>query len=198
MKEIYLLRHGDTDATEKGYYAGWSDIALSLRGKKRIAKVREFLPPDGFRKIFVSPLRRTQETASLLVSQGPFEVCEEIKERSFGNWEGRGWKEIEEQFPQEMLEWRKNPLLFTPPGGESFQVVLERVTLFWERLGKESPGRYLVVTHGGVIRSLLVHLFKMNFASTFYFLLDPGVLVKIREENGFPLLVSMVNVEAEG
>ena len=34
MKEIYLLRHGDTDATEKGYFAGWTDVPLS-KGRKK-------------------------------------------------------------------------------------------------------------------------------------------------------------------
>ena len=29
VKDIYLLHHGDTDATEKGYFAGWTDV-LSL------------------------------------------------------------------------------------------------------------------------------------------------------------------------
>ncbi|NSW76686.1 MAG: alpha-ribazole phosphatase [Candidatus Atribacteria bacterium] len=195
MKEIYLVRHGDTDATERGYYAGWMDIPLSAGGRARILRVREMLPRDGFRKVLVSPLKRTLETARIVVEDAPLEICEELKERSFGSWEGRGWKEIEENFPEEMAAWRRDPLRFTPPGGESFEVVLARVVSFWERLRLEPEGRYLLVTHGGVIRSLLVHLLRLDFASTFHILLDPGVVVKIREENGFSQLVHIVNVE---
>lgn len=195
VKEVYLLRHGDTDATERGYYAGWMDIPLSERGKRRIELVRKLLPWDGFRKVLVSPMKRTLETARIVVPDEPLEICEEIRERSFGSWEGKGWKEIETSFPEEMAEWRRDPLRFTPPGGESFEVVLARVVSFWERLRREPEGRYLVVTHGGVIRSLLVHLLRMDFASTFHVLLDPGVVVKIREEDGFAQLVHIVNTE---
>jgi Fructose-2,6-bisphosphatase len=195
MREIYLLRHGDTHATENGYYAGWMDVPLSEGGRRRVEKSREFLPRNGFQKVFVSPLRRTLETARIVVPDMPMEIREELRERSFGSWEGKGWKEIEAGFPEEMVEWRKDPLRFTPPGGESFQVVLERVVAFWEKLRQEPEGSYLLVTHGGVIRSLLVHLLRMDFASTFHVLLDPGVVVRIREEQGFTQLVSIMNIE---
>ncbi|MGC8777831.1 MAG: alpha-ribazole phosphatase [Candidatus Caldatribacteriaceae bacterium] len=195
MKEVYLLRHGDTDATENGYYAGWMDIPLSVRGKRRIERVREVLPVGSFRRVLVSPLQRTVETARIVVGDKPLEVREELRERSFGSWEGKNWKEIEECFPEDIRRWRQDPLHFTPPGGESFAVVLERVVSFWEWLREEPPGRYLLVTHGGVIRSLLVHLLRMDFASTFHVLLDPGVVVKIREEENFPQLVHILNLE---
>lgn len=195
MKEVYLLRHGDTEATENGYYAGWMDIPLSERGRRRIIRVREVLSFDGFRKVFVSPLKRAIETARIVSSDSPLEICKEIQERSFGVWEGKRWEEIELLFPEEIKKWRENPLLFTPPGGESFKVILERVVGFWGRLQEEPSGKYLVVTHGGVIRSLLVHLLGMDFSSTFRVLLDPGVLVKIKEENNFAQLVNILNVE---
>lgn len=195
MKEVYLLRHGDTEATENGYYAGWMDISLSEKGRKRIVRVRETLPFNDFQKIFVSPLKRAIETARIVSSDSPLEICKEIQERSFGVWEGKRWEDIETLFPEDMKKWRENPLLFTPPGGESFKVILERVVSFWERLLREPPGRYLVVTHGGVIRSLLVHLLEVDFSSTFRVLLDPGVVVKVKEENGFIQLVNIVNVE---
>ncbi|MEN3186343.1 MAG: alpha-ribazole phosphatase [Atribacterota bacterium] len=197
MKEIYLLRHGDTDATERGYYAGWMDIPLSPEGRRRILRVREMLPQDGFRKVLVSPLKRTLETAQIVAYGAPLEIHEALKERSFGVWEGKGWTEIETGFPEEMRAWRRDPLHFTPPGGESFEAVLLRVATFWETFQKEPEGRYLLVTHGGVIRSLLVHLLRIDFASTFSILLDPGVVVQFREEGGFLQLISLVNVEGE-
>ncbi|HOQ68133.1 MAG TPA: histidine phosphatase family protein, partial [Candidatus Atribacteria bacterium] len=74
MKDIYLLRHGDTDATEKGYFAGWTDVPLSERGRKRINKVKEILKEVELERILVSPLVRTQETAQLIAPSGSWEV----------------------------------------------------------------------------------------------------------------------------
>lgn len=180
MKEIYLLRHGDTEATEKGFFAGWSDVPLSPKGERRIRKLQQnLLKGVSFEKVFCSPLLRTLQTARLLVPDADVEIVPEIKERSFGSWEGKSWEELEKEHPVEVLEWKRDPLSFTPPGGESFREVLSRVSSFWHQLLKMENGRYLLVTHAGVIRCFLVKAMDIEFASTFRVLLDPGVLVKI-------------------
>ncbi len=198
MKEICLVRHGDTDATEREYFAGWMNIPLTHRGRERIRRVREFLGARTFDYVFASPLARTIETALLLAgTEVPLEVCEDLKERSFGSWEGEGWRNLREKYPREVAEWEKDPLRFTPPGGESFEKVLERVARFWERLKGFPDGRYLVVTHAGVLRCFLVHLLGIRFEQTFSLLLDPGVLIVVRENNGFTQVTELVNFEVE-
>lgn len=198
MKEVCLVRHGDTDATEREYFAGWMNIPLTQRGRERIRKVREFLGTKTFDYVFASPLARTIETALLLAgTEVPLEVCEDLKERSFGSWEGEGWRNLREKYPKEVAEWEKDPLRFTPPGGESFEKVLGRVARFWERLRGFPDGRYLVVTHAGVLRCFLVHLLGIRFEQTFALLLDPGVLIVVRENNGFAQVTELVNFEVE-
>ena len=197
MKEIYLLRHGDTDATEKGYFAGWTDVPLSPKGERRINKVREILKGVEFERVFVSPLCRTQETARLVAPSESWEVREEIKERSFGSWEGKSWEDLEKESPEEVKKWREAPSLFVPPGGESFSTILERVVPFWEELLGRPEERVLVVTHGGVIRSIFAYLLEVDFAATYCFLFDPGVLVKTRGNHSFCQVVNILNTEIE-
>jgi len=197
VKDIYLLRHGDTDATEKGYFAGWTDVPLSLKGERRINKVREILKGVEFERVFVSPLCRTQETARLVAPSESWEVREEIKERYFGSWEGKRWEDLEQESPEEVKRWREAPFRFTPPGGESFQAVLERVVPFWEELVRGSEERVLVVTHGGVIRSIFAYLLQVDLAATSCFLFDPGVLVKIRGNHSFCQVTAILNTEVE-
>lgn len=198
MKEIYLVRHGDTDATEKEYFAGWMNLPLTPLGRKRILRVREFLGAKRFDYVFASPLTRTIETALLLAGlETPLEICEDIKERSFGSWEGKKWRNLKDEFPEEVAEWERDPLRFTPPGGESFEKVLERVVRFWERLRGFPDGRYLVVTHAGVLRCFLVHLLKMRFEQTFSILLNPGALITVQEKDGFPQVTGLLNLEVE-
>lgn len=197
MKEIYLLRHGDTDATEKGYFAGWTDIPLSERGRKRINRVRELLKGVEFERVSVSFLVRAQETARLLAPSGRWEVREEIKELFFGEWEGKCWEDLEKEFPQEVEQWRESPFLFAPPGGESVQDVLERVIPFWEELIRGPEEKVLVVTHGGVIRSIFAYLLQVDLSATSCFLFDPGVLVKIRGNHSFCQVIAILNTEVE-
>lgn len=198
MKEVCLVRHGDTDATEREYFAGWMNLPLTPRGRKRILKVREFLGERQFDGVFSSPLARTMETALLLAGlDTPLEVCEDLKERSFGQWEGKGWRHLRDEFPEEVTEWERDPLRFTPPGGESFERVLKRVIHFWERLKSFPNGRYLVVTHAGVLRCFLVHLLGVRFEQTFALRLDPGVLIVVKDNEGFSQVTHLVNFEVE-
>lgn len=198
MRTVYLVRHGDTDATENEYFAGWMNIPLTPRGRERIRRVRAFLGETTFDYAFASPLARTVETALLLAGfDTPLEVCEDLKERSFGRWEGKKWRNLKDEFPEEVAEWERDPLRFTPPGGESFESVLARVIRFWERLRGFPDGRYLVVTHAGVLRCFLVHLLGVRFEQTFSLLLDPGVLITVRELDGFTQVTGLVNFEVE-
>lgn len=198
MKEITLVRHGDTEATEKGYFAGQSDIPLSKRGQERIALLRPEFQERSFQGIFVSPLSRTMETLALIASdQVPFESREDIVERSFGSWEGMNWDSVNQRFPDQIDQWISDPLSFTPPGGESFCEVRNRVNGFWNDLIARDEGHYLVVTHAGVIRCLLVQLTGMSFQATFHLLLDPGVQVGIRHTPDGTQIVSIRNTEVD-
>ncbi|MBP8933736.1 MAG: histidine phosphatase family protein [Candidatus Atribacteria bacterium] len=196
MKDIILLRHGDTEATENGYFAGWSDIPLSKKGEKRILLAKEWLKDYKFLEVWSSPLTRTQQTTKIVMnSNHSILYTGDLKERSFGKWEGKCWEELEEAYPDQVKKWKESPLEFTPPQGESFVKVLTRVKRFWQILQSKSDGTYLVVTHAGVIRCFFVLLTGMTFENSFHLLLDPGVTVKIREDSGFPQIAAIVNHE---
>lgn len=191
------MRHGDTEATEKGYFAGWSDVPLSERGRRKVKKAAGLLEEKRFRRIFSSPMARALETANLLIPPGePLEVNPALKERSFGEWEGKSWEVLEREESIKVAEWKENPLAFTPPGGESFGSVLERVSGFWEHMAFLEDGDYLVVAHAGVLRCILVYITGVSFESTFRWLLDPAAVLHVRDDHLFPQVVALWNVEA--
>ncbi|MCX6090756.1 MAG: histidine phosphatase family protein [Candidatus Atribacteria bacterium] len=196
MKDIFVMRHGDTHATENGYFAGWSDIPLSEKGKRRIQTAKQTLNGIEFGKVYVSPLSRTLETARMVIGEDHhLYLHEAIKERFFGNWEGKSWDGLEKEFPDEMREWKRDPLAFVPPQGESFSDVLRRVQIFWDHLTALDDEAYLVVTHAGIIRCLLVALTGMKFENGFHFLLEPGVIMHVKQDPAFTQIVSIVNHE---
>ncbi len=69
----------------------------------------------------------------------------------FGAWEGRAWDAI----PRGELDaWAADVAGYAPPGGESPQVMQRRVLEFIVSLQVPEA---IVVTHAGVIRTLLAH-----------------------------------------
>lgn len=104
--------------------------------------------------VWSSPSRRCLALAEPLAVHLslPLQTDERLMELSFGEWEGRSWKELEEtaEFPTWMAEWKTA----APPGGETLSQLEARVRDWLQRV---EPGS-VVVTHAGVIRTLKVLL----------------------------------------
>jgi len=70
----------------------------------------------------------------------PYTLLPELRERSWGAWEGRSFAEVEALFPEGVAAWLGDEVGFAPPGGESLKAA-------WER-GKEAV-RGLLERHRG-------------------------------------------------
>jgi len=75
-----------------------------------------------------------------------------LRERGFGDFEGKTFAEIEIALPDQAERWRKRDPAFAPSGGESLLQVQERVLAAVNRLAVQHPGELIVmVGHGGVM-----------------------------------------------
>jgi alpha-ribazole phosphatase len=104
-----------------------------------------------FTRIVTSPLRRAAELAKALGSLTGIPVRTEarLQEMDFGRWEGQLWSDI----PREELDiWADDLLAARPHGGESVQMMVDRVGT---ALADHGQADTLFVTHMGVIRSAL-------------------------------------------
>ncbi len=114
---IHLIRHGKTEANEKGIYIGNTDFPLSEEGRRELAdKLDEFEYPR-VQRVYSSPLKRCLETAEIL-----FEKCEtiavhDLRELDFGEFEGKSVEELINR--DDYKEWLKGGIDNCPPGGES-------------------------------------------------------------------------------
>ncbi|GAA5335661.1 MULTISPECIES: histidine phosphatase family protein [Thermus] len=156
MKELWLIRHGETEWNVKKRFQGHLDVPLSpvgigqaFRLAQRLARSR--LPFDG---LFSSDLRRARETAEPLaaVLGLPLKTTPLLREIDVGELAGLGREEAEARFPDFMRKAQEDPWHTPRPGGESMADLAQRLLSFWESL---PPGRHLLVTHGGVIRAAL-------------------------------------------
>jgi probable phosphoglycerate mutase len=82
-------------------------------------------------------------------------VDDRLRETDFGDWEGRSFAEVREEWPEEMEAWLSDEKV-APPGGESFAEtevrVREALDDFRERF---SGGHLLVVSHVTPIKTLV-------------------------------------------
>ena len=74
-----------------------------------------------------------------------------LVELSFGEWEGRTWREVRKAEPTLAASRERDKWNFVPPGGESYAMLTARIAPVIEGL----PPRSVIVSHGGVARAFL-------------------------------------------
>lgn len=152
-----LLRHGQTRGGMA--YRGSLDDPLSAEGWQQMQAAFDAHGP--WEHIVSSPLsrclapaRRWAETHDLPLREEP-----RLREMHFGIWEGLTSEQLMERDPEGLRRFWEDPVAHVPQGAEPLPEFRERVLEAWQELLRESaPGRMLIVTHGGVIRLLLLHL----------------------------------------
>ena len=144
--DLWLVRHGETDWNAAGRFCGWSDPALSDRGRAQARSLGKLLRDWRFDSFVSSSSIRAVETARLAYGDPAVDV--RLRELDFGDLEGCTWAECSVEVQQSLREYGT----FQAPNGESVAQLSARVL---QAVGELGSGRHLVVTHGGVIRSLL-------------------------------------------
>jgi len=158
---VFMVRHGATVLTAEDRFAGATDVELSDEGREQTRHLAERLSNEKIAAVYASPMGRTMETAGILAGPHSLRVQprDGFREISHGRWEEMTRKEVEQKFPQEAIEWEKDPYTFAPQGGESGLAVTARALPALLDLVRQHPGEsVVVVSHKGTIRLLLSSL----------------------------------------
>ncbi|MEN9974010.1 MAG: hypothetical protein RLZZ282_16 [Verrucomicrobiota bacterium] len=186
-KNVLLVRHGSTTATQQQRFSGLTNIPLCRDGRQQARSlamvVRHFQP----HACLCSPLDRCLQTAALIVpaDHPPVVTAPELRETDFGAWEGLTYAEIAQSDPHGMSRMMCLDPDFAPGNGELIGGFLARVQCA-ARLITEHPARnILVVTHGGVFRSLLCYLLGLDTKKHFHtFDIGPAAVAEISTFDG--------------
>ena len=163
-----LFRHGQTIWNTQKRVQGRLDSALTAEGIEAVRKWARFLatPRWNWTRIITSTAPRARATAQLINEQlhVPIQEEKELREQDWGIWEGLSWPEIQEESAKELEEQIRKGWSFRPPQGESRSEVYSRVRSALSSYGRQFPGeQILVVTHQGVIKSLIYSIEKRQF-----------------------------------
>lgn len=176
---IYLVRHGETEWNTAMRYQGHADMSLSDKGRLQARLLGKRLAGEKFGGFFASDLKRAQETAEIISHFHGMEIetLPALRELNFGMWEGLSVKEIKEAFPEESRQWWEKPLSTRIPGGETFGEMTDRaVAAVKQIVGRHSGGNIVIVSHGGVIRSIVGTVLGMDLNKYWRLRLDNACL----------------------
>src|SRR3989344_5334759 len=152
---IIFIRHGETETNvkRKTHFTG-DDIGLTAKGIRQIEQTLSVLRGNKIEKVYCSPEKRAEQSARIIVDglHLSLEILDGLKERNWGNWNGKPWNEIKNKLDKMCLEERYN---FIPPQGESWKQMEERLKNDLKTITSGKEKCVCIVTHAGVLRGLM-------------------------------------------
>ena len=165
---ITLVRHGETDWTRSGRHTGRTDVPLTDVGRRQAEQAGKKLAGHHFDLVLSSPLSRAAETCRL-AGLGDGELCDDLREWDYGDYEGRTTKDIRAARPDWVL-WRDGA-----PGGERPDDVGRRADRVIAVL-RSRPGDAVLFAHGHVLRVLAARWVGLSPEGGSRLALDPATI----------------------
>jgi len=159
--DIHFIRHGKTVANEQKLYCGKTDLPLSENGVADILNLKaQGIYPQNVDLFFTSPLIRTTQTLKYIYGDVCAEALPSLAEYHFGQFEMKSYEQLRNN--ADYQAWITDEAgLVTCPNGESKQAFMHRLLEGYNLLLEKSAQvkSTLVVSHGGVITSIMDYLF---------------------------------------
>lgn len=192
MKEIIidLIRHGDVAAGTK--LIGKTDEPLSDLGWQQMR--RAFSQKEAvWKKIISSPLQRCSAFSKELAEQFslPLHINEHFKEMDFGQWDGQLFADLYNgDDTQKLMQFMADPLTIMPPDGEAYLDFELRIISGWQTLlatlHEQQITHCLLVTHGGVIRTIMSHILGFPSTNLFQIEVPYACMSRIKQYEDYP------------
>jgi len=173
MIRLYLIRHGRQESALCNV-----NVPLVKEGREQAELCGKRLKKYHIQRLYSSNLIRAVETAQIINEQlkVPYETYENLAEMDFGELTGLTDTEICERF-SDFVKERNSVTNDVPfPGGESGRDVFDRAyPIIMDIVGKaekENTENIAIVTHGGLIRSVLAGFLGCGFENKLLFARD--------------------------
>jgi probable phosphoglycerate mutase len=184
MREIYLVRHGETELNKKELFRGRMNVPLNGQGRQQAQSVASALSSVRLKAVYSSPLKRATETAEPLAAQNSLAVTvlEGLNDVDCGDWEGRSVQEVREIYPDLYAIWEATPHRLTLPGGESLGTLRRRAYRDFRAIASSiGDGAAAIVSHRIVLKVLIMAVLGLP-NSRFW---------QIRQDNGAISLIQL-------
>lgn len=178
MKRVFMLRHGPTHARQM---IGWTDLPADLSDHAMIARIDAALPDAA---VVSSDLLRAITTADAIQGARPRLPHEpDLREMHFGTWENRLWADVNADEPEAIRAFWENPGDTQAPGGESWNMLLHRVTARIDALLLDHD-TLIITAHFGAILAQAQRAAGWSTQEAFAHKVEPLSLTETHRENG--------------
>ncbi len=161
IKNIYVIRHGETDWNKNHRFQGQTDTKLNDLGREQAIALKPKLSQLQIESVYTSPLSRAFETAEIATQDLKVSIQKEdrLKEIHIGIAESLTLQEIIDQFGEEsILKWRdydERLLDFHFKNGESKRQLMYRLRQVFLEIAQNSNRQSIAVfTHGMLMRAM--------------------------------------------
>ena len=147
MTVFHWVHHGPTHSKT---FVGWRDLPADLSDTDQIARLSAHLPDEA--ALVSSDLTRSVQTADAIQgSRKRLPHLPGLREFHFGAWDGLGFQDVSDRYPEDSRAYWEHPGDIAPPGGESWNVSANRVSHAADALARMGYAHIIAVAHIGVI-----------------------------------------------
>lgn len=168
LRNLILVRHGQSEWNSKNLFTGWKDPGLTELGVKEAKDAGILIANKGilFDLMYTSMLARAQKTGDLILQEMRHPKItiiknEALNERNYGSLAGLNKDDARKKWGDDQVHiWRRS-FDIPPPDGESLKDTAERVLPYFksEIMPKVIEGSsILIAAHGNSLRSLIMEL----------------------------------------
>jgi broad specificity phosphatase PhoE len=181
--ELWLIRHAEVEARYQNVFGGRIDMDLSPVGHQQAAALARYLHLHPLDALYVSPMKRVQQTMAPLLCNGTPRptVLADLREVDFGDWTGLAWEQVQERFGVSAFSWLDQLENAAIPNAESSHTLRCRVEPCLASILEKHPNqRVAILCHGGVIRMILAILLRAPLPRMAAFQIEYASLTQVR------------------
>lgn len=179
---LYLLRHGEVETSYHRIFGGRIDMNLSPLGREQACAMAKYLERIRFDAIYVSPLKRAQQTVAPLIQRYEKEATtrHDLSECHFGDWTGLSWQQVHEKYQIRAFHWLEAMEMAKIPNGECSATFRSRIEPCLKEILRDHAGQKVaIVCHGGVIRMILSILLHLPLPKTAHFEIEYASVTQV-------------------
>lgn len=194
MTKIYFIRHGESVSNLVTQFAGSLDMPLTEKGREQAALTADLLRDISLSAVYASDLSRAYDTGLAIARSHniPIYATSRLREIYAGDWEGKTYSQLEEEYPDSYGVWRTQIGLAACPNGETVAQLQARIRACVEEIVRKHPNESVcIATHATPIRVMecvwsdtpLANMHSIPWVS------NASVTVAAYDENGVGRLI---------
>ncbi len=186
--QVLLVRHGESEANHRNMIVSQQgDPALTEHGWREARETAKHWELHPIQAVYSSPLLRTRQTASAFLKKGMEVIVDDrLHEIALGRWDGMTIEAIEAADHERYHQWKQDPEMGAPDGGEALSRVAERIQSFLSDVRRQyHEGLIIAATHSDCMKAAMLSTLDAPWTSAQWFHLTntAGLLLEWRDQH---------------